>query len=76
MIASNLLVTAGMALGFFVVCMLVMAVGLLVRGMVLRGGCRGDMGAEGKSGCSTCSGDGACKREGGQGGKPSEAASR
>lgn len=76
MMESNFLMTAGMALAFFVACMLAMAVGLLVRGMVLRGGCRGDAGTGGKAECSTCSGDGACRREDGQRGKPEDATSR
>ncbi len=74
---SQFLMTALAAVGILIGCMLIMAVGLLVRGVVMRGGCRGEPAADGKSGCATCGGDkNACKRESDQGGgNPSDAAS-
>ena len=48
----NLLMTAGAAILIFGVCVLIMAVGLMLRGTILRGGC----GSHGNGGsCEVCS---------------------
>ena len=48
----NLLMTVGVAIVVFGVCFLVMAVGLMLRGTVLRGGCGSHSGG---GGCEVCS---------------------
>lgn len=67
--------TAGVAVAFFAVCMLAMAVGLFVRGMVLRGGCHSQSAPDGSSHCGACGGEsrGDCRRRERQGGKPEDA---
>jgi hypothetical protein len=66
MSGMNFLWTVGVAVGLFGVFMLAMAIGVLVRGTVLRGGCHSQRGAEGGGeGCPTCGGKGSgeCRRK-------------
>ncbi|MCE9616653.1 MAG: hypothetical protein K8T26_20455 [Lentisphaerae bacterium] len=71
---SSFIMTVTVAVGFFAVCMLAMAIGLFVRGVVLRGGCHSQSAQEGGS-CGVCGGEGKgeCRRRGRQRGKPAEA---
>ena len=55
---SSFLLTVGVAVAIFAVMMAAMAIGLIVRGKVLRGGCRGEIGSDGQRSCSTCGGKG------------------
>lgn len=55
---SNFLLTVGVAIAVFAVMMAAMAIGLIVRGKVLRGGCRGEIGPDGQRSCSACGGRG------------------
>ena len=51
----NFLITAGFAAALMGLCVLAMAVGLVVRGTAMRGGCRSKVeGPDGPSSCDTC----------------------
>jgi hypothetical protein len=51
----SFLLTAGIAAALVGLCVLAMAVGLMVRGTAMRGGCRTRVGGpDGSSNCDTC----------------------
>jgi len=62
---SSFLVTAAFAVGLFVACFLAMAIGLLIRGTVMRGGCGSRVEAPDGERCGNCGTPkaGSCSRE-------------